>query len=75
MVPWVFHTANETNFVRVGHDQQMQNSISDCHTDGSLHAGCGVYTKGAANSRDENWRQSQGAQPQARPIRNEGESI
>lgn len=75
MVPWVFHTANETNFVRVGHDQQTQSSLSDCHTDGSLHAGYRVYTKGAPNSRDENCRQSQVAQPQTRPITNEGESV
>lgn len=72
MVPWVFHTANEANFDRDGH---ACSSFRECHADRSLHAGFRVYTKGAANSRAENHRQSQGAQPQLVPITNERESI
>lgn len=78
-VLWVFHTANEGNFFRIGHDWQTHSSCRDCHTDRSLHAGCRVYAKRAANSRAENRRQSgseaEGAQPQMGPITNEGESI
>lgn len=75
MVLWVFHTANDANFVRVGHDRQTHSSCRDCHADRSLHAGCRVYAKGAANSGAEKRRQSQGAQAQMRPITNVGESI
>lgn len=42
MVPWVFHTANEANFVRVGHDRQNHSSCRDCQLMGActLAAGC-----------------------------------
>lgn len=75
MVTWMFHTMNEEKFARGGHDHKTHRSFRECRADRSLHAACRVYTKMAANSRPENCRQSQGAQPQLRPIINEGEII
>jgi len=60
------------NFVRVGHVCRPHSSYREHHADGDLCVGCRVSVMGAANSRAENRRQSQG---EMRPISNEGGSI